>query len=639
MTVLRLTRRGTLAVFAGAAASPFAASPFAAGPFAEGPFAARADAAASPAAAPVPEVHGMSAFGDLKYPAGFSHFDYVDPKAPKGGSFSQIGPTFAYNQNPNTFNTMNMFVLRGDGAQGLELTFASLMARALDEPDAMYGLAAQAVAIDPEGLEVRFRLRPGITFHDGTPITPEDVVFSLDTLKREGHPRITQALSRLESTRADGDVVAVRFAPDRARDAPLFVAGLPILSKAYYAGKAFDAATLEPPLGSGPYRVGRMEPGRFIEYVRVADWWGADLPAMRGSNNFDVVRYEYFRDRDVGFEAFKAGEYLFREEFTSRVWARGYDFPALKDRRVVRDETPDNTPSGTQGWFLNTRREVFKDRRVREALQFAFDFEWVNQNVMFGSYFRAYSFFQNSNLEAHGAPDADELALLEPLRDRLDPDVFGAAAMPPVSDGSGQDRSLLRRAVQLLDEAGWRVQGGKRVNARGEPLAIEFLMFERSFEPHHAALIKNLKLIGVEGTMRLVDPVQYQARRADFDFDVIVQRFNLGPTPSEVLRSLFSSSAAGLKGSDNLAGIADPAVDRLIEAALAAPTRADLVAACRALDRVLRAGRYWVPHWYKASHWLAYWDVFGRPATKPHYGRGAPETWWRDAAKSAKIGR
>ncbi|BBF94860.1 extracellular solute-binding protein [Blastochloris tepida] len=631
MTVLRLTRRGTLAVFAGAAASPFATSPFA----------ARAGAAASPpaAAAPVPEVHGMSAFGDLKYPAGFSHFDYVDPEAPKGGSFSQIGPTFAYNQNPNTFNTLNMFVLRGDGAQGLERTFASLMARALDEPDAMYGLAAQAVAIDPKGLDVRFRLRPGITFHDGTPITAEDVVFSLDILKREGHPRITQVLNRLESASAEGDVVAVRFAPDRARDAPLFVAGLPILSKAYYAGKTFDAATLEPPLGSGPYRVGRMEPGRFIEYERVKDWWGADLPAMRGTNNFDVIRYEYFRDRDVGFEAFKAGEYLFREEFTSRVWARGYDFPALKDRRVVRDETPDNTPSGTQGWFLNTRRAVFKDRRVREALQFAFDFEWVNQNVMFGSYLRAYSFFQNSNLEAHGAPDVDELALLEPLRDRLDPEVFGAAVMPPVSDGSGQDRSLLRRASQLLDAAGWRVEGGRRVNDRGERLAIEFLMFERSFEPHHAALIKNLKLIGVEGTMRLVDPVQYQARRADFDFDAIVQRFNLGPTPGEVLRSLFASSAAGLKGSDNLAGVADPAVDLLIEAALSAPTRADLVAACRALDRVLRAGRYWVPHWYKASHWLAYWDVFGRPAAKPHYDRGVPETWWRDAAKSARIGR
>ncbi|NJO54433.1 MAG: tetratricopeptide repeat protein, partial [Bacteroidales bacterium] len=414
MTVLRLTRRGTLAILAGAAASPFAA---------------RGAGAASA------ESHGMSAFGDLKYPVGFEHFEYVDPRAPKGGTFSQVGPRFAYNQNPNTFNTLNMFVLRGDGAQGLELTFASLMSRAQDEPDAMYGLAAQSVTADADGLGLRFRLRQGITFHDGTPITPADVAFSLDILKREGHPRITQVLSRMESASAEGEVVAVRFSPDRARDAPLFVAGLPILSKAYYAGRRFDAATLEAPLGCGPYRVGRMEPGRFIEYARVKDWWGADLPAMRGSNNFDVVRYEYFRDRDVGFEAFKAGEYLFREEFTSRVWARGYDFPAVKDGRVVRDEIADNTPSGTQGWFLNTRREIFKDRRVREAVQLAFDFEWVNRNVMFGSYRRAYSFFQNSDLEAHGEPDAAELALLEPLRQ------YAAEQL----EGSGETGEVTRR--------------------------------------------------------------------------------------------------------------------------------------------------------------------------------------------------
>ena len=586
------------------------------------------------------EAHGLSAFGDLAYPADFGHFSYVDPRAPKGGTFSQIGPSRQFNQNFLTFNSLNSYILRGDAAQGMELTFATLMVRSGDEPDAMYGLAAAKVRRSTDGLSYRFFIRPEAKFHDGTRLSAQDIAFSLNLLKEKGHPIITQLLRDLAGARAvDEESVIITFAPNRARDVPLFVAGLPIFSRAYYGQKPFDESTLEPPLGCGPYRVGRFEPGRFIEYERVKDWWGADLPVARGQNNFDIVRYEYYRDREVGFEGFSARSYLFREEFTSRTWATRYDFPAFKDGHVKRDIIPDKTPSGAQGWFINTRREKFADSRLREALCCAFDFEWTNKSLMWGSYERTVSVFQNSDMMASGKPDADELALLEPFRGRVPDEVFGEPYTPPVSDGSGQDRALLRKATQLLKEAGCEIKDGKRVLPGGEPIVIEFLLEEPTFQPHHMPYIKNLGLLGIEGSLRLVDPVQYRARRDGFDFDLTVDRFSLSDTPGDSLRSYFSSQAATLKGSNNLAGMADPAIDALIETIIAAPSRPALVTACRALDRLIRAGRYWVPHWYKPTHWIAYWDVFGRPPEQPRYFRGIPDTWWHDRDKAAKNQR
>ncbi len=598
-----------------------------------------ASSAARPARAEAePERHGMSAFGDLKYPADFGHFDYVDPRAPKGGVFSHVGSTRAFNQNFLTFNSLNSFILKGDGAQGMELTFASLMVRAEDEPDALYGLAARAVRMSTDGLSYRFVLRPGITFHDGSPLTAHDAAFSLKILKAKGHPIAQQLLRDFAGAEADDDAsLVVTFAPNRARDVPLFAASLPIFSRAYYATRAFDETTLEAPLGCGPYKVGRLEVGRYIEYERVKDWWGADLPVARGQNNFDVVRYEYYRDRDVAFEGFTGKSYLFREEFTSRVWATRYDFPAIHDGRVKRDVIPDDTPSGAQGWFFNTRREKFKDRRLREALTCAFDFEWTNKTIMYGSYQRTHSVFQNSPMMALGKPSADELALLAPFRGKVADEVFGDAFVPPVSDGSGQDRALLRKASAILQEAGFPVRSGKRTMPSGEPVTIEFLLDEPSFQPHHMPFIKNLGTLGIEANLRIVDPVQYKKREDDFDFDVIVQRFSFSSTPGDSLRSYFSSQAAALQGSQNLAGISDPVVDALIERIIAADSRPALISACKALDRVIRAGRYWIPHWYKASHWLAFWDVFGRPATKPRYARGIPETWWYDRDKAGTL--
>jgi microcin C transport system substrate-binding protein len=587
-----------------------------------------------------PGRHGISGFGDLKYPADFKHFDYVDPKAPKGGMFSQIGSNRQFNQNFLTFNSLNSYILKGDAALGMELTFATLMVRAEDEPDAMYGLAARAVRISADGLTYRFTMRPEARFHDGSRLDANDVAFSLNVLKAKGHPIITQLMRDVTGIEAADDAtVVVSFAAKRGRDVPLFVASLPIFSRSYYAKREFDETTLEAPLGSGPYKVGRFESGRYVEYERVKDWWGAALPVSLGQNNFDVIRYEFYRDRDVAFEGFTGKSYLFREEFTSRIWATRYDFPAIKDGRVKRDVLPDDTPSGAQGWFINTRHEKFKDRRLREALIYAFDFEWTNKSIMYDSYKRTHSVFQNSDMMAVGKPGADELALLEPFRGQVAEEVFGEPFVPPVSDGSGQDRAMLRKAIALLQEAGYVIKDGKRVTPKGERVTMEFLIDEPSFQPHHLPFIKNLGTLGIDATLRIVDPVQYRKRVDDFDFDLTVQRFSFSSTPGDSLRTYFTSQAAAVKGSQNVAGIADPAIDALVDKIIGAETRAALTTACKALDRVFRAGRYWVPHWYKASHWIAAWDMFGHPATKPRYSRGIPETWWYDREKAAKLER
>ena len=586
------------------------------------------------------EVHGISVFGDLKYPAGFHHFDYVNVAAPKGGLFSLIPSVRAYNQSYQTFNSFNAYILKGEGAQGMDMTFAPLMVRANDEPDAMYGLVAKSVQISADKLTYRFTLRPEARFHDGSKLTAHDAAFSLTTLKAKGHPLIVAQMRDLAKAEAlDDATLVVTFAAKRARDVPLYVASLPIFSKAYYATRPFDESTLDIPVGAGPYKVGKFEVNRYIEFERVRDWWGADLPVSRGYYNFDIVRYEFYRDRDVAFEGFTGRNYLYREEFTARVWATRYDFPAVKDGRVKRETLPDETPSGAQGWFINTRREKFRDPLVREALIQAFDFEWTNKTIMYGAYARTHSPFQNSDMMVNGPPSPEELKLLEPFRGEVPDEVFGMPFVPPVSDGSGQDRTLLRKASQLLQDAGLVIKDGKRLLPNGEVFKIEFLADEPSLQPHHAPYIKNLGTLGIEATLRVVDPVQYRARLEEFDFDMTIERFSMSATPGDGMRPFFSSQAAATKGSYNLAGISNPAIDALIEKIIGADNRADLTVACRAFDRVFRAGRYWVPQWYRTSHPIAYWDLFGHPEKPPRYaqGVGAPENWWFDASKAAKA--
>jgi microcin C transport system substrate-binding protein len=585
------------------------------------------------AAAAAEPRHGLSVFGDLKYPADFTHFDYVNPDAPKGGKMSLIGPSAI-----ETFDSFNGYILRGDPAQGLDLLFDSLMARATDEPDAMYGLVAKTADVAEDRRSVTFQLREEARFSDGTALTAEDVCDSFRLLSTEGHERIRITIRDVEACDVLGPhEVRFRFKGERTRDLPLTVAGLPIFSKAYYAKADFTKSTLEPPLGSGPYAIKSFQPGQYVAYGRRGDYWAKDLAVNRGRYNFDELRFEYFRERTAAFEALKAGKLDLREEFTSRDWATGYDFPALRDGRVVKVELPDETPSGAQGFFINLRRDKFQDIRVREALNLAFDYEWTNKNLFFGLYKRTASFFELSPLKAEGLPPPDELALLEPFRASLRPEVFGEPVVPPVSDGSGQDRKLLRQASQLLDEAGWVQDGTVRRNAQGQTLDIEFLITSPVFERILGPYVKNLKLLGVNATIRTVDEAQYQSRMESYDYDVISSRFMAGLTPGDGLRIFFGSESANRPGTYNMSGVASPAIDALIDKVVEARTREELDVAGRALDRVLRAEQFWVPNWHKGSHWLAYWDKFGRPETKPKYDRGIIDTWWYDEAKAKRI--
>ncbi len=580
--------------------------------------------------------HGWSTFGDLKYPEDFRHFDYVNPDAPQGGRIVTIGTA-----GLTTFDSLNAFILKGDAAQMLSLLFDTLMVPSLDEPDALYGLVAKTVEVAPDRSSATFTLRPEARFSEGTPLTAADVVETFRLLKEQGHERIRIAIRDVEKAEAlDDHTVRYTFTGDNRRDLPGIVAQLPILSKAYYAKTDFSKTTLEPPLGSGPFRVGDFRQGEFITYVKRPDYWAKDLPVNRGMWNFNEIRLDYFRDRTAELESIKAGKLDLREEFSSKAWATEYTgLNAVKDGRLITETLPDETATGAQGFFLNMRRPVFADPRVRQAMALAFDFEWSNKNLFYGLYERTGSVFENSACKAEGSPSAEELALLEPLRSGIPAEAFGEAPSPPVSDASGRDRKLLSQASKLLDEAGWKVDGTVRRNAQGEPLKIEFLLDDTTFERIVGPYVQNLKRIGVDASIRVIDDAQYQSRMKSYDFDTVVQRFGVGETPGVELNVFFGSAAAGAQGSFNLAGVKSPAVDALIGKVTQATSLGELTVACRALDRVLRSLHFWVPQWHKGSHTLAYWDIFGRPATKPKYARGVLETWWIDPAKAATVRR
>ena len=584
------------------------------------------------AAAPVSAEprHGLSAFGVLKYPPGFSHFDYVNPDAPKGGRLSMIGAAGRI-----TFDSFNNFILKGDPAQGLGLLFDSLMTRAFDETDAIYGLVASSAEVAPDGKSVVFHMRPEAKFADGSPVTAEDAVFSFETLKEKGHPSLALPLRDVTKAEAlDPHTVRYTFEGDLTRDLPLIAATLPLLSKAYYTEHPFKQTSLDRPLGSGPYKIADFKPGTYVTYKRRPDYWAKDLNVNRGRFNFDELRYEYYRDRTLELEGLLSGIFDLREEFTSVNWATSYNVPAVKDGRLIRLTLPDDSPSGAQGFFINTRRDKFKDPRVREALGLAFDFEWSNKNLFFGLYDRTHSFFQNSDMMAAGPPSAEELKLLEPFRDRLPQEVFGKPYLPPVTDATGRNRENLRRAKELLNAAGFT---DYQDPGDGKVLDVEILTFSPSFERIINPYIQNLKKIGINASLRRVDPAQYERRMKTFDFDVTTQRYTMNLTPSVELKSFWGSEAAGIDGSFNLAGISDPVVDALIDKVVAAKNRDELVTATRAVDRVLRTGHYWVPHWYKASHNLAFWNKFSRPSIKPKYDRGVITTWWFDPARAAEL--
>ncbi len=574
--------------------------------------------------------HGLSIFGDLKYGPEFTHFDYVNPNAPRGGEVRL--------RDLGSFDNLNPFIikgikLRGIGAVAQNLPYDSLMAAAADEPDAMYGLVAEAVEVGPERRWVEFKLRPTARFHDQSPITADDLVFSFNTLKTEGTPSYRINLA---------DVVKVEaLSPDRVRysfrdgavtrDLPSIVAGLPILSKAYYAKVEFNKTTIVPPLSSGPYRISKVDQGRTLTYARVKDYWARDLPVNVGRFNFDLLTFVFFRDRTIALQAFKSGDYDFREEFTSKSWATGYDFPAVHSKWVKLESIPNLAPAPRQYFVLNLRRDKFKDRRVREAFGLAFDFAWTNKSLFYGLYDRTLSVFQNSDMAARALPDAAEQELLAPYKDKLPVQLWSAVYQPP---GEGEAlRNNLRAAKKLLSQAGWTIKGAKLVDAAGTEMAIEFLTFSPSFERILAPIVRNLKRLGIAANIRITDTSQYTNRIQTFDFDVTTAAFGTSPTPGISERNFWGSKAAASEGSLNYSGISDPVVDALLEGIAQAKTRADLTLAARALDRVLLWNHYIIPEWYKAVHTVAYWDKFSRPAIKAKYGLGFMDTWWIDAAK------
>ncbi len=576
------------------------------------------------------ESHGLSLFGDLKYPPAFKRFAYVNPDAPKGGSLrmAAIGG----------FDSLNPFILKGEAAAGAAMIYDRLLTPSFDEAGAEYGLLAQSVKVANDYSWVEFTLRSQARWHDGKPVTPEDVVFSFNMLRDKGAPVYRYYYANVKSAaKLDGNRVRFEFDAAGNRELPQIMGQLPILPAHYWQGRDFEATTLEPPLGSGPYRIGKVESNRNITLERVTDYWGKDLAVNAGSHNFDRLVFEYYRDDTVALEAFKANNFDVRFETSAKNWATAYDFPAVKQGKVVRAGLETRNAEPMQGFLFNTRRGKFSDPRVRQAFNYAFDFEWANKNLFYGQYARSSSYFQNSELAASALPDAAELALLEPYRGQLPPEVFTAVYKPPVTDGSGENRKNLREAQRLFAQAGWRVKDGVLTHAAsGEKMQVEFLLDQPNFERIVSPYMRSLERLGVKATIRMIDTAQYKNRTDAFDFDIIIGGVANSLSPGNEQREYWSSAAADRPGSRNMMGVKSPVVDALIGKIIFAENRAALIAGSRALDRVLLWGHYLVPQWHTPVTRAAYWDVLDYPRPLPDYNIGFPDLWWYKAEQAPK---
>ncbi len=575
--------------------------------------------------------HAIAMHGDIKYQAGFRNFDHVNPDAPKGGEvkFSALG----------TFDNFNAWIIRGVPAGVTGLTVETLMVGSDDEPFTMYCLICETVETSADRSWVEYSLRADARFHDGSVIEPEDVIWTFETLKAKGRPIYRSYYADVAKIEKTGPrKVRFVFANAENREMPLIVGGLPVLSRKWWAGREFDRPLTEPPLGSGPYRIESFEFGRSVVLRRVADHWGRDLGVYRGRYNMDVLRYEWYRDPTIAQEAFLAGAYDLRQENTARFWAQGYDTPAFRDGLFRKIEVPERRVAGMQALVMNARRKPFDDRRVRQALSYAFDFEWSNRNLFFDSYTRTRSYFDNSELAARGLPDGEEKAILERHKAKLPPELFTTEYQPPKTDGSGNIREGIREATRLLREAGWRIVDQKLVDASGKQLGFEILLTQSqgAFERVLGPFVANLKRIGIDARIRNVDTAQYQNRTDDYDYDMIVGGWGQSESPGNEQREYWTSSRADQKGGRNSAGIKDAVVDELVELLIAAPDRASLVQRTRALDRVLQWGHWVIPNWYLASDRVVAWDRFGRPATNSKNGFDW-STWWVDPAKDAAL--
>lgn len=584
-------------------------------------------------ACPAQAAHGIALFGSLKYPAGFRHFAYVNPKAPKGGVLK-----LSYS---GTYDSVNPFILKGVAAPGVsQYLFQTLMTPSYDEPQSYYGLIARDVVVAPDRSYADFTLNKKARWHDGTPITANDVIWTLHALKDKGHPiyRVTyEHISDAEEIRPG--VVRFHFTETDHRELPIIAASMPVLPKAYYEKVPFEKTSLAAPLGSGPYKITAIDPGRSITFSRVKDFWAAKLPTEVGLNNFDTIKIDIYRDDVVALEGIKSGQFDYYEEYIARNFATAYNIPAVADGRIIKQKIKHKIPRGMQAFMFNMRRDKFSDPRVREAIGLTLDFQWMNKTLFYNAYERNYSYFQNNEpFMATGLPQGSELALLEKYRDQLPPKLFTEPYNNPTTDGSGYARHNLIRAQQLLNDAGWVMKDGKRTNAKtGEAMTIEFLMTQRTFERVVGIMRTNLKKLGIDSTFRYVDASQYQRRVDKRNFDIVSIWWNQGLNfPGSEQYTFWHSSQADVMGSQNLGGVKNPIVDDLVMRIQRAQTMEQLVPAAKALDRVLLWNQYAIPHWYMSAWRVVYWNKFGRPKITPDYNISL-DAWWYEPQKNAPL--
>lgn len=568
--------------------------------------------------------HGVSLFDTLKYPKNFSHFDYVNPNAPKGGDvkLAAIG----------TFDSFNPFILKGVPADGLSLLFDTLMVSAADEASSQYSLVAESVDMPKDRSWIIFHLRKKAKWHDGETITADDVVFSFNTLKKDGHPQYRALFKEIEHAEELGKhTVKFTFSDNHNRELPIIIGQLPILPKHYFDDKEnlFSEATLKPILGSGPYSIESFDAGRSITLKRNAHYWAKNLPVNKGRYNFDRIIIDYYRDANVAVEAFKAGEFDFRRENISKVWAKAYDMKEIAEGKVIKEELPDGTPTGMQAFIFNLRKPLFQDREFRKALNYAYDFEWANQQLFYGAYTRNRSFFGNSEFEATDLPSKEELKLLTPFKDILPKEVFTKNYIPPVNNSLSDTRNHLIKARDILRKAGYQLKNMQLINPHtNQPVEIEFLIVSPAFERVIAPFLRNLHKLGITGKIRLVDPSQYIKRRDEFSFDIMVHWFTQSASPGNEQVDYWHSSQANVNGSKNLIGIKNPAVDALVEKLINATSLKQQKTAAHALDRILQWNYYVIPQWYSRTHRVIYWNKLHRPKITPPFSLGMTDTWW-----------
>jgi len=587
----------------------------------------RADDAVKP-------VHALAMHGEPKYGPDFEHFDFVNPDAPKGGEVHLAVVA-------DTFDNFNPFTLRSaeTAAVAVGSMFETLTTGSGDEAFTEYGLIAESIETPVDRSWVAYNLRPEARWHDGQPITADDVVFSLDILTTKGHPFYRAYYASVDKAeKIDDHKVKFTFKSGMNRELPLIMGQLPVLPKHYWETRDFEATNLDLPIGSGPYKIKSFEAGRSVTYERVKDYWGQNVPINVGTNNWDIIRYDYYRDETVSLEAFKAGAYDFREERSAKSWATGYDVPAVKQGRLKLELIKNEVPTGMQCFAFNTRRGMFGDRRVRQALAYAFDFEWTNKTLFYGQYTRTKSYFSNSELASSGLPSAEELQILEKYRGRIPDEVFTTEYDPPTTDGSGNIRDNLRKAVELLKQAGWGIKDRKLVDpGTGQPMAFEILLNDPLFERISQPMVQNLERLGIKASIRTVDSAQYESRTDHYDFDVVVESFGQSLSPGNEQRDFWGSKSADTPGGRNRIGIKDPVIDELVDLVISAPDRQSLINRTHALDRVLLWGHYVIPHWHIQAWRVAYWNKFSRPETTAKYRLGF-DTWWVDPAKDAALG-